>query len=463
MCLFPYDDDPDPEERAPAGLLHVPVRPGAAGPALRMFRTPLGERTAVGFTRQDLLTATLGAGQSSIRLVRARAPFPRGSSRRRPTRPRPRPFGPRRHRGAGAHGRTARPRAVTHASTPALPRRCRHVRSRSHRAFGRTGRSVRLARLHRPAPGRRPRPSAGSRSPRSPSGSAPPSTSWTRARCAHAAAPTGPPSPTPTSSTPPRRSCAGRWSAGSHEEGLGLDVCSAGELATRRHRRLPARADRAARQRQEPEDLERALRLGVGRIVVDSPSEIARLAARSAPAAPAEGHGPGRARASPPAATTTIRTGTEDQKFGLSLADGSAQHAIARVLGQPQLELAGLHCHIGSQITAVKPYLAAVRRMVGLMARIRDQHGVVLPELDLGGGHGVAYRPGETALDLDGARRAASAAELAASCARSRAARAAAHHRAGPGGRRPGRGGALPRARRQAHRRADRSSPSTAA
>src|SRR6478735_8207242 len=68
MCLSPYDDDPAHGERAPAGLLHVPVRPGAAGPALRMFRSPMGGRTAVGFTRQDLLTAALGAGQSSIRL-----------------------------------------------------------------------------------------------------------------------------------------------------------------------------------------------------------------------------------------------------------------------------------------------------------------------------------------------------------------------------------------------------------
>lgn len=68
MCLFQYDDDPDPEEQAPGGLLYVPVRPEAAGIALRMFRTPLGERTAVGFTRQDRLTVTLGAGQTSIRL-----------------------------------------------------------------------------------------------------------------------------------------------------------------------------------------------------------------------------------------------------------------------------------------------------------------------------------------------------------------------------------------------------------
>ncbi|MEU7603928.1 SAV_915 family protein [Streptomyces sp. NPDC041003] len=68
MCLFQYADDPEPEEQGPAGPLYVPVRPGTAEVVLRMFRTPLGERTAVGFTRPDLLAATLGAGQPWIRL-----------------------------------------------------------------------------------------------------------------------------------------------------------------------------------------------------------------------------------------------------------------------------------------------------------------------------------------------------------------------------------------------------------
>ncbi|MFF3688056.1 SAV_915 family protein [Streptomyces sp. NPDC002187] len=63
MCLFLYDDDPEPEERVPAGPLCVPVRPGPGGAALRLFRTPLGARTAVGFTSPSLLAATLGAGQ----------------------------------------------------------------------------------------------------------------------------------------------------------------------------------------------------------------------------------------------------------------------------------------------------------------------------------------------------------------------------------------------------------------
>lgn len=69
MCLFRYEDDPEPEERVPAGLLYVPVRPGRGAEAvIRLFRTPLGARTAVGFTRTDLLAATLGAGQGYIRL-----------------------------------------------------------------------------------------------------------------------------------------------------------------------------------------------------------------------------------------------------------------------------------------------------------------------------------------------------------------------------------------------------------
>ncbi|MET3982796.1 diaminopimelate decarboxylase [Streptomyces sp. PvR034] len=183
------------------------------------------------------------------------------------------------------------------------------------------------------------------------------------------------------------------------EEGLGLDVCSAGELELAVTAGFPPERIVLHGNAKSPQDLAAALRLGVGRIVIDSPSEIARIAAavgpsgrqkvmvRVVPGVSAGGH-------------DKIRTGTEDQKFGLSLTDGGAQHAVARILGQPQLELTGLHCHIGSQITEVKPYLVALRRMIGLMARIRDTHGLILSELDMGGGHGIAYRPGEPALDL---------------------------------------------------------------
>ncbi|MFJ9041958.1 diaminopimelate decarboxylase [Streptomyces sp. NPDC102406] len=199
------------------------------------------------------------------------------------------------------------------------------------------------------------------------------------------------------------------------EEGLGLDVCSAGELELAVGAGFPAKKIVLHGNAKSPHDIGAALRLGVGRIVIDSPAEIARLAAavgtggrqdvmvRIVPGITAGGH-------------EKIRTGTEDQKFGLSLSDGYAHHAIARVLDQPQLRLVGLHCHLGSQITAVKPYVTAVRRMVGLMARIRDGHGVVLPELDLGGGHGIAYRPGEESLDITALARRVRA-ELTESCA----------------------------------------------
>ncbi|MEU8763355.1 diaminopimelate decarboxylase [Streptomyces sp. NPDC048659] len=199
------------------------------------------------------------------------------------------------------------------------------------------------------------------------------------------------------------------------EEGLGLDVCSAGELELAVTTGFPPERILLHGNAKSPEDLRTALRLGVGRIVIDSPAEIARIAAavapgerqrvmlRVTPGICAGGH-------------AKIRTGSDDQKFGLSLRDGHAQHAITRVLGQSRLRLTGLHCHLGSQITDVKPYLVAVRRLVGLMARTRDAHGVVLDELDLGGGHGIAYRPGDPALDVTALARRVRA-ELAESCA----------------------------------------------
>jgi len=200
------------------------------------------------------------------------------------------------------------------------------------------------------------------------------------------------------------------------EEGLGLDVCSAGELELAITTGFPPERIVLHGNAKSRDDLRTAVRLGVGRIVIDSATEIARLATlippgdrqavllRVVPGVVAGGH-------------PSIRTGTDDQKFGLSIADGSAQHAVDRILGQPRLQLLGLHCHIGSQVTTVKPYVAAVRRLVGLLARIRDQHGITLPQLDIGGGHAVAYRPGEPALDIP-ALAAQVRAELTDGCSR---------------------------------------------
>jgi diaminopimelate decarboxylase len=199
------------------------------------------------------------------------------------------------------------------------------------------------------------------------------------------------------------------------EEGLGLDVCSGNELALALAAGFPAERIILHGNAKSEDELRLALRHGVGRIVVDSYTEIAHVAAL------AEAHRPQSVyvRVIPGIAAghhAAVRTGVDGQKFGFTMADGFAADAAARVLGQPHLRLAGLHCHLGSQIAEVEPFLDAVDRLVDLLALLRDRHGVLLPELDLGGGHAVAYRAGETGLDLaDFARRVT--ARLALRCA----------------------------------------------
>ncbi|MBZ4319889.1 diaminopimelate decarboxylase [Streptomyces sp. SCA2-4] len=182
------------------------------------------------------------------------------------------------------------------------------------------------------------------------------------------------------------------------EEGLDLDVCSAGELDLAVHAGFPTERVVLHGNAKSPADLRAALRLGVGRIVLDGTGEIARLAAlvpdgtrqrvllRVVPGVAAGAH-------------AAVRTGVEGQKFGIPVAGGAAEEAVARVLGQPRLDLVGLHCHLGSQITSAGPYAVAVRRLVELLSRLRDRHGVTFPELGLGGGFGIAYRPGDPAVD----------------------------------------------------------------
>jgi diaminopimelate decarboxylase len=113
-----------------------------------------------------------------------------------------------------------------------------------------------------------------------------------------------------------------------------------------------------------------------------------------------------------------VMTGVNDQKFGFTLGDGHAAEAVKRIVAHPLLTLAGLHCHIGSQITDPALFSEAIRRMVATMADIRARHGVILSELNLGGGHGVPYVSGDPELDpralsdlIDDALDAACAAE----------------------------------------------------
>jgi diaminopimelate decarboxylase len=175
------------------------------------------------------------------------------------------------------------------------------------------------------------------------------------------------------------------------EEGLCLDVASAGELSVAVRAGFPMeRIGYHGNNKTEPE-LRRALELGVGRVVVDSFIEIERLgriASELGLLAPVMI----RVTAGVEAHTHEyIATAHEDQKFGFSIQGGDAFEAVRRVLGQPSLRLLGLHSHIGSQIFDTSGFEVAARRVLTLHARVSDELGVAMPELDLGGGFGIAY------------------------------------------------------------------------
>jgi diaminopimelate decarboxylase len=184
------------------------------------------------------------------------------------------------------------------------------------------------------------------------------------------------------------------------EEGLGLDVCSGGELAAALRAEVPV--DRIAfhGNNKSLAELEQALDARVGRVVVDSYAEIARLAWL------AEERGiqqPVLVRATVGVEAHThefIATAHEDQKFGFSLADGDAFEACRRVLGHPSLELVGVHSHIGSQIFDTSGFEISARRAVALLVRLRDELDASPAYLDLGGGFGIAYTAADTPMDV---------------------------------------------------------------
>ena len=185
-----------------------------------------------------------------------------------------------------------------------------------------------------------------------------------------------------------------------NEEGLHLDVCSSGELAVALRAGFPAERIALHGNNKSVAELEMALEAGVGRIVLDSYAEIVRLAdlarqrnvvakvqVRVTVGVEAHTH-------------EFIATAHEDQKFGFSLAGGAAAEAVRRVLMLPSLDLLGLHSHIGSQIFDTDGFEVAASRLVGLATAIRDEHGVELPELDLGGGLGIAYTADDDPADV---------------------------------------------------------------
>ena len=181
--------------------------------------------------------------------------------------------------------------------------------------------------------------------------------------------------------------------------GLGLDVCTGGELSVAEAVNFPGSKVEMHGNNKSEEEIRQGMNFGVNTFVIDSFHEIERVARiaselkkvqrvliRVTPGVEAHTH-------------EFISTAHEDVKFGFSLASGAAWDAIAAIKSEPSLQLAGLHSHIGSQIFQSEGFAAAAKKLIGLLARYRDTYGHELPELDLGGGYGIAYIPGEITLD----------------------------------------------------------------
>jgi diaminopimelate decarboxylase len=179
-----------------------------------------------------------------------------------------------------------------------------------------------------------------------------------------------------------------RWVAA---DGLHLDTCSGGELAVALRAGVAPERIAVHGNNKLDWEIDRAVAAGVGRIVIDSLAEIERVAAAAARYGVVQ---PVLIRVTVGVEAHTheyMSTAHEDQKFGLSLVGGDAAEAVARVLASPGLELRGLHSHIGSQIFDTQGFEVAARRLLGLHASVGRMHGVALPEVDLGGGYGIAY------------------------------------------------------------------------
>ena len=180
--------------------------------------------------------------------------------------------------------------------------------------------------------------------------------------------------------------------------GIGIDVCTGGELAVALAGGVdPAKIELHGNNKSVAE-INKAVSVGVGTIVIDSLFEIDRVATA------ATQHGKVQKvllRLTPGIEAHThesIATAHEDVKFGFSIASGSAWKAIEAVRRHSSIELRGFHAHIGSQILDTDSFEISAERLIALLAKYRDAFGVELPELDLGGGYGIHYVPGDEEL-----------------------------------------------------------------
>lgn len=183
--------------------------------------------------------------------------------------------------------------------------------------------------------------------------------------------------------------------------GLGLDVCTGGELAVAIAAKFPpSRIEMHGNNKSEVEIAE-AIDYRVGVIVLDSLQEIDRVARIA--------HSKGVTQKVLIRLTTgveahtheSIKTAHEDVKFGFSMASGAAWDAVLAVAKHESLQLLGFHAHIGSQIFATDAFETSAQRLISMIVRYKEEFGSELSDLNLGGGYGIAYTEKDDPITAD--------------------------------------------------------------
>ncbi len=181
--------------------------------------------------------------------------------------------------------------------------------------------------------------------------------------------------------------------------GIGIDVSTAGEMAVALAGGIDPKKIEVHGNNKSIAEIEKAISVGVETIVIDSMYEIDRVAAAAAKAGKVQRV---LLRLTPGIQAHThesISTAHEDVKFGFSIASGAAWAAITTVHSHSSLELRGFHAHIGSQIFGFESFEILAERFVTFLAKYRDEFKKELPELDLGGGYGIAYLEDDVTVD----------------------------------------------------------------
>lgn len=175
------------------------------------------------------------------------------------------------------------------------------------------------------------------------------------------------------------------------EEGLGMDVVSGGELAVARAAGFPPGRLNFHGNNKSRTELGEAVEYGIGHITIDSFYEIELL---NEVAGERDVRQTVMLRVSPsidPHTHLLTTTGILDSKFGFSIETGAAEEAVKQALAAPNLDVAGLHFHLGSPIFEMEPYSQAIRYVLEFAARMKSEYGLHMREFNPGGGMAIGY------------------------------------------------------------------------